>query len=189
MSVKYSEKNPEEEPIPRNCIHIYCGDGKGKTSAAIGLAVRAAGRGRKVLIVRFLKHDDSGEVRSLSRIPDICVKACEKSFGFFCQMTQEQKEEAREYYGSLFRRVWTEAVEKKFDMLVLDEIVAACRHGLVCEDTVRKCLQNRPGNLEVILTGRNPSAKMLELADYVSEIRKRKHPFDRGIPAREGIEF
>jgi len=175
--------------ISGGCVHIYCGDGKGKTSAAIGLAVRAAGRGKKVLIARFLKNDDSGEVEVLSRIPGICLTPCRKSFGFFFRMDEAQKREAGEYYGSLFRAVWKQAVEEGFDVLVLDEIMAACRYGLVSETDVAGCLKSRPHRLEVVMTGRDPSPGMVELADYVSEIRKEKHPFDKGIRAREGIEY
>lgn len=173
----------------KGCVHIYCGDGKGKTSAAIGLAVRAAGRKKTVLMARFLKHDDSGEVKGLSQIQGIIVMPCEKNFGFFYQMTQDQKKEAKEYYGSLFRGAWTRAVEEGFDVLILDEIVAACRYGLVSEQEVIQELGRRPRKLEVALTGRDPSRKLVELADYVSRIRKEKHPFDRGEGAREGIEF
>ncbi len=189
MEVNRWDMNNDTRNGLESCIHIYCGDGKGKTSAAIGLAVRAAGRGKKILFARFLKHDDSGEVEALRRIPGICLKPCRKSFGFFYQMTKEQKQEAREYYTSLFHDVWEEAAENGFDMLVLDEIMAACRYGLVPEDDVTDRLKRRPGTLEVVMTGREPSRRMTDLADYVSEIRKVKHPFDRGIGAREGIEY
>ena len=170
-------------------VHIYCGDGKGKTSAAVGLAVRAAGRGRKVLIARFLKSDDSGEVRSLAEIPGICVMPCLKTFGFFWSLSEEQKREAGEYCRGLFCGAWDRAVVEKFDMLVLDVIMAAMKHGLIREEEVRDCLSGRPAGLEVVLTGRDPSPEMVKLADYVSEIRKVKHPFDDGIRAREGIEY
>ena len=84
-----------------SCVHIYCGEGKGKTTAAVGLAVRAAGCGRKVLLTRFLKTDHSGEVAALGLIPGISVTPCEKSFGFFFRMTDEQKKEAAVYYTEL----------------------------------------------------------------------------------------
>lgn len=171
------------------CVHIYCGDGKGKTTAAIGLAVRAAGRGKKVLMARFLKTDDSGEVAALSLIPGIRVKPCLKSFGFFYQMTERQRLEAGEYYGKLFDDTWQEAGKGEFDMVVLDEIMAACRYGLVSKTKVERCLKERPPGLEVVLTGREPWPEVTELADYVSEICKRRHPFDRGMKAREGIEW
>ena len=173
----------------KSCVHIYCGDGKGKTSAAMGLAVRAAGRGERVLVVRFLKSDDSGEVKILGEIPGIRVKPCERCFGFFYQMTQEQKKEAGEYYDRMFHSGWEEAVRENFDMVIFDEIMAACKYGLVCEKEVLDHLKKRPRSLEVVLTGRDPSPEFVDLADYVSEIRKVKHPFDQGCGAREGIEF
>ena len=82
----------------KGCIHIYCGDGKGKTTAALGLAVRAAGRGMHVLMARFLKTDDSGEVAALPRITWIEILTCVKTFGFYYQMTEQHKKEAEEYY-------------------------------------------------------------------------------------------
>lgn len=171
------------------CVHLYCGDGKGKTTAAIGLAVRAAGRKKKVLIARFLKTDDSGEVILLKQIPEITVIPCEKSFGFFYQMTEQKKSEAREYYHELWEKVRSQAETLEYGMLVLDEIMAACRYGMVEEYAVIEFLKNRPPELEVVLTGRDPSAEFFKQADYVSEIQKKKHPYDSGQAAREGIEY
>lgn len=173
----------------KGCVHIYCGDGKGKTTAAIGLAVRAAGRGRKVVIARFLKTDDSGEVPVLRAIPGVILLPCEKSFGFYFQMTEEQKEEAKEYYESLFVKALAVVKEEKADLLIMDEIMAACRCRLVEEAKVLAFLKDREEGLEVVLTGRDPSEEMMAAADYVSEIRKVKHPYDWGIGAREGIEY
>lgn len=173
----------------KGCIHIYCGDGKGKTTAAVGLAVRAAGRKKKILISRFLKTDDSGEVAVLDRIPGITVAPCRKTFGFYFQMTDKQKAEAKEYYSQMFDAVWERAVADSFDMVVLDEIMAACNYGLVDEEKVQKALEEKPEKMEVVMTGRNPSEGFLRLADYVSEIQKKKHPFDEGVAAREGIEY
>lgn len=170
-------------------IHIYCGDGKGKTTAAVGLAVRAAGRRKKVLVSRFLKTDDSGEVAVLDRIPGITVVPCRKTFGFYFRMTEKQKVEAKEYYSQMFDKVWKWAAEDSFDVLILDEIMAACNYGLVDEEKVQKALAEKPEKLEVVMTGRNPSEGFLKLADYVSEIQKKKHPFDEGVAAREGIEY
>lgn len=178
-----------EEEGPKGCVHIYCGDGKGKTTAALGLAVRAAGRGMKVIIARFLKNEDSGEVAVLRQIPGICLKPCHKCFGFFCQMTEEQKKEAKKYYGQLFRDTWKEALEGKYDMVILDEIMAACRYGFLSEEELEMRLRERPFGLEVVMTGREPSAGLLRMADYVSEICKRKHPYDQGIGARAGVEY
>lgn len=170
-------------------VHIYCGDGKGKTSAAVGLAVRAAGRGLRVLIARFLKTEDSGEVPVLRGIPGICVVPCEKSFGFTFRMTAEQKEEASRYYRGQLADVCRQAASGQWDLLILDEILGAVGSGLVPEEQVLECLKERPEGLEVVLTGRNPSAALVELADYVSEIRAVKHPFEKGVGARKGIEY
>ena len=171
------------------CVHVYCGDGKGKTTAAVGLAVRAAGRQKQVVVARFMKTDDSGEVPVLRLIPEICVLPCEKTFGFFFQMTEERKQEAAAYYDSLLTLAFETAKEKAADLLILDEIMASCNYKLVSEDKLLTLLHDRPEQLEVVMTGRNPSQKILETADYVSEICKKKHPFDAGIPAREGIEY
>ncbi|MBS6518081.1 MAG: cob(I)yrinic acid a,c-diamide adenosyltransferase [Clostridium sp.] len=176
-----------------NCVHIYCGDGKGKTTAAVGLAVRMQGCGYPVVIARFLKTDDSGEVRTLEKLPGITVIPCRKSFGFTWQMTAEQKKEAACYYTELFEEAVSLAREacagKEQALLILDEIVAAAGNRFVEEERVVDFLKKRPYNLEIVLTGRNPSDRMIETADYVSEILCRKHPFEKGTGARRGIEF
>lgn len=173
----------------KSCIHIYCGDGKGKTTAAIGLSVRASGCGKKVLVTRFLKTDHSGEVKVLEAIPGVTVTPCERSFGFFTRMTEEQKKEAAVYYSQLLESTLEKAVKEEYDLLVMDEIMAVCNYGLVDEEVVRTFLENRPEGLEVVLTGRNPSKELTDLADYVSEIHKIKHPYDQGLNARKGIEY
>lgn len=173
----------------KSCIHIYCGDGKGKTTAAIGLAVRAAGCEKKVLIARFLKTDNSGEVKSLGYVPGIKVMPCEKNFGFFSKMSEDDKKKAKAYYSELLETALSEAAGGAFDLLILDEIMAVCNFGLVKEQKVLDFLTVRPEGLEVVLTGRDPSEKLFDMADYVSEIKKIKHPYDKGIMARRGIEY
>ena len=191
------------------CVHVYCGDGKGETSAALGLALRAAGRGWRVVVARFLKNDDSGELLPLCGIPGVEVLPCEKSFGFYRTMTDAEKAEAGEYYRELLERAWRRAEacgngddaegagagapgeepERVPVLLVLDEIAAACAYSLVDTARLTCLLDSRPEFLEVVLTGRNPDEGMLERADYISEIQKRRHPYDRGLGAREGIEY
>lgn len=170
-------------------IHIYCGDGKGKTSAAAGLAVRAAGTGMKVLFSRFLKNEISGELKILDRIPEIRVIHLEKSYGFYNTLTETQKKEVKEMYSELWYRIRKLLTEERYDLLVVDEFMAAYNYGLIPNEDAVCFLKSKPRNLEIVLTGRNPEPELVELADYVSEIRKVKHPFDRGIRARKGIEF
>ena len=170
-------------------IHIYCGDGKGKTSAAVGLAVRAAGRGEKVLFARFLKNEDSGELNVLDAIPEIDVIHLDKVYGFFYRLNEEEKEEARKTYGDLWKKILQRISDEAYGVLVMDEFMAAWQYGLIPQEEALTFLKEKPDSLEVVLTGRDPDDRLVELADYVSEIRKVKHPFDRGIRAREGIEY
>lgn len=178
-----------KDMLENGLIHIYCGDGKGKTSAAAGLAVRAAGCGRRVLFVRFLKNEDSGELRILDQIPEIHVIHLEKSYGFYRTLSDEEKREVRQMYEKL----WNDAVRlsgtEAYDVLVMDEFMAAYNYGLIDHSTALAFLREKPEHLEIVLTGRNPDERLVELADYVSEIRKVKHPYDRGILARRGIEY
>lgn len=185
-------KREEKRQNMKGLIHIYCGDGKGKSTAAAGLAVRAAGRGLKVLMVRFLKTDDSGEVPVLQGIPGVTLVPCDKTFGFTFRMTPEEKKEAAAYSRQKFLNACRQAGQEgknQVDLLILDEIMAAVNTGMVSQEDVLRFLEEKPEHLEVVLTGRNPSERMVELADYVSEIRAVKHPFTEGISAREGIEF
>ena len=168
-------------------IHIYCGDGKGKTTAATGLAVRAAGAGKKVVFTQFFKDGSSSEIKVLQGVENIRIMHCKTVRGFWRRMDDTQKARASEDYSKLLADVIAAAADA--DLLVLDEIVSACNHGTVAETAVTDFLRNKPEKLEVVLTGRNPSDALLELADYVTEMRKIKHPYDCGIAARKGIDF
>ena len=298
-------------------VHIYCGDGKGKTTAALGLALRAAGNGVPVVIARFLKNDGSGEVGILENVPGVYLFHCERQFGFTWTMSEEQKAEAGEYFTWLFERAWEmgcktarEDVEGagKADgcmagenwesdsvsdgssrrdsgvwgtgasvsgspvsgapvsgslvsgspvsgppasgspvsgsptsgspvsgspvsgspvsgspvsgspvsgspvsgspvsvppasvpltsppceiraLLVLDEIMAAVNSGFVANERLLAALDHRPDGLEVVLTGRGPSEELLSRADYVTEMRAVKHPYEKGVGARKGVEY
>ena len=168
-------------------IHIYCGDGKGKTTAAIGLAIRAAGAGQRVVFAQFFKDGSSSEISVLKVVENIQTVHCNTVRGFWKRMDDVQKVKASKDYTNFLAEIIKLA--KDADLLVLDEIISACNHGTVAEAAVLAFLRDKPKNLEVALTGRNPSETLLELADYVSEMKKVKHPYDCGIAAREGIEF
>ncbi len=171
-------------------IHIYCGDGKGKSTAAAGLAVRCAGSRRKVLFVQFLKDGTSSEIKVLERIPGVEVLVCRKAFGFTFRMTSRERKEAGADYRALWEKAVEKACENRVDLLVLDELMAAYHNGLVDQRRVLEFLCHKPEYMEVVLTGRDPGEELLGLADYVTEMRMLRHPYEaEGLAAREGIEY
>ena len=169
-------------------IHIYTGDGKGKTTAALGLILRASGRGLKVVLGQFLKGRETGELRTLSLLPGVTVFRGKPLTKFSFQMNEQEKADVLQSHNAFIQELALHCQKEDIDMLVLDEVIGACRTRLLDESLLIEFLKHKPEHLEVVMTGRNPSPELLELADYVSEICKRKHPFDKGIPAREGIE-
>ena len=169
-------------------IHIYTGNGKGKTTAAMGLILRASGRGLKVILGQFLKGRETGELNTLELLPGVQVFRGKPLTKFTFQMTEEEKAEVLRSHNSFFLSLAKRCAKEEPDLLVLDEVIGACWTGVLDEQLLLDFLKHKPQHLEVVLTGRNPSSALLELADYVSEICKRKHPFDKGIMAREGIE-
>ena len=170
-------------------IHVYEGDGKGKTTAAVGLAVRCAGSGRKVLFSQFLKSDTSNELKVLRKIENIEVYTKKNNFGFIFNMTDDEKLEAREFFTNHLKDIIHLVNEGKFDLLVMDEVIDAYNLDMVSHDILTEFLKNRPQNLEVVMTGRNPKDEITELADYLTHFQKVKHPFDKGLRARVGIEM
>ncbi|HBA62413.1 MAG TPA: cob(I)yrinic acid a,c-diamide adenosyltransferase [Lachnospiraceae bacterium] len=166
-------------------IHIYCGDGKGKTTSAVGLCVRACGRERKCLWTSFLKDYDSGEF--MGEKPFTLYEG-EPVRQFVFTMTEEQKQATAKEHTDRLCAVFHKASEEKYDLLVLDEVIASCNLNLIPVELLVKLLQEKPAQLEVVMTGRDPRPELVELADYVSEIHPVKHPYDKGIASREGIE-
>ena len=170
-------------------IHIYCGDGKGKTTASMGLAVRAAGRDKKVLLTQFLKDNESGVLNSLEKLEDnIILFKGDPVKKFFKFMSPEEQAITKKEHEERFKKVTEKAIDENFDLLIMDEIIASINLGLISLDEVVEFLKNKPKTLEVVLTGRGPDEKLVKLADYVSEIKAIKHPYERGISSRIGIE-
>ena len=164
-------------------LHLYWGDGKGKTTAAMGLALRALGHGRRVVVVQFLKDGTSGEIALLRRC-GAEVHACPNA-KFSWLMTDAEKADARRANTAILREV----LAQPFDLLVLDEACAAHKNALVDEQLLRTAAARAQADAEVVMTGREPAAWMKDAADYSTEMRAVKHPFRQGVGAREGVEY
>ena len=170
-------------------IHIYTGDGKGKTTAALGLSLRAAGHGLRVVIVQFLKGRDTGEIHALEQLPNVTVLRLKESLGFFSSVSEDIKLTMIQMHDELLSEAKRLAEEGLCDVLVLDEICAAYRYGALDKAIADEIVLNKPPELELVLTGRDAPEHWMEAADYVSEVVMRRHPYKRGIAARKGIEF
>lgn len=170
-------------------VHIYYGDGKGKTTASIGLAARAAGSRMKVLFVQFKKTEFSGERHTLSHTENISLSFAPIDINSTYEMDNEKKAQASVVFRKLFNDSIRTVLTQKYDMIVLDEIFSAINAKMISEGELYEFVSNAPKNLEVVLSGNTPSQKLLDLADYVTEMKKVKHPYDQGIQPRFGIEF
>jgi len=168
----------------KGCVQVYTGDGKGKTTAAIGLAVRALGAGLQVYFAQFLKGGDYSEKRFLETLENLVFRQYGRS-GF---VSRNPSDEDR----AMARRGLQEAKEAlrggAYDLVVLDEANVACSLGLITKDDVLSLLLERHETTELVLTGRNASPELLGAADLVTEMKNVKHYFNSGIPARPGIE-
>ena len=173
----------------RGLLMVYTGNGKGKTSAAMGTAFRAIGQGFKVLMIQFIKGSwHYGELDSAGMLGDAFeIRVMGRGF-VKVGAEQPDPEDVR-----LVQEAWNAAVEamqsKKYDMLILDEINYAIHYGMLGIDQVLEGLAARPGQLHVVCTGRNAHPKLVEAADLVSEIKEIKHPFHKGVLAQRGIEY
>lgn len=166
-------------------LHIYCGDGKGKTTASLGLALRAAGAGMRVHIVQFMKGGETSELDALRLIPRISVSRCDREYPFTCDMSDVDREELTACHNGLL----DEAFSCGADMVVLDEFCCAYSCGLLDTSTAETMILKASDGCDVVLTGRAPAEIFVAAADYVSDIACVKHPYENGVAARKGIEF
>lgn len=170
-------------------IHIYTGDGKGKTTSAIGLAARALGEGLKVCYVSFHKRPELFGYTEMDSLRTLGAKVINLAKGhphLDSSIKRETMEtEVKEGLIMLKELIRTE----KFDLLLLDEILISVRDGYIGEDLLIDFVQTKPEELELVMTGRGATPALIELADYVSNVQKVKHPFDRAVPSRKGIEY
>ncbi len=171
----------------KGLIHIYYGDGKGKTTAAVGLAARCAGAGGRVMFFQFLKGNSSSERNVLRTLKNINLIDGIDGMKFVWKMTAKEKDDAAKRYKKIFKDIVDGA--GKYDMIVLDEVIPALNYDFISERELAEFLKTKPERTEIVLTGRELPDALAALADYVTEMKKIKHPFDNGVRARLGIEY
>ncbi len=165
---------------------VYTGDGKGKTTAALGLALRAAGWGKRVLVIQFMKKQITGELKTIKQLDKIKIE----QFGTknFVDPENLQPEDKK-----LAKKAWEKTLKeialKTWEMVILDEINVAVKFGLIPKEEVLKLLRQRPKNLDLVLTGRWAPQEFIDAADLVTEFKEIKHPFKKGMKAQKGIDF
>ena len=175
--------------MKQGMIHLYTGDGKGKTTAALGLLLRACGRGMRVVLAQFLKGRDTGELHIVEKFPEVTILRYTRDFGFYYTANETDKAEMKRQNNMNLTEAYRLAANGLCDMLILDEICASYNNGAVDAGLTDKLILNKPAGLELVLTGRNAPPRFMEAADYITEFANLKHPYDSGVPAREGIEF
>jgi cob(I)alamin adenosyltransferase len=171
--------------MEKGYIHIYTGDGKGKTTAALGLAIRAAGHGYKTYIGQFMKGSHYGELASFQKIKEIDIE----QFGSDKCITREQVDEKHKNLAKKgLERIKEILAANEHQVVILDEICVTIWFGLVAEQDIMEVLDSKPSEVEVILTGRNASLSLIKRADLVTEMKEISHYYSNGIEARDGIE-
>ena len=166
-------------------IHVYTGNGKGKTTAALGLAIRAVGAGLKVYIAQFLKHGDYSEIKGLDRFSDT-ITVEQFGCGRFIKGRPSKEDVAAARQG--LKKVKTILAAGKYSVVILDEANVAVSLNLFSENELLEILDHRPDNVEIIITGRGAASGIIEAADLVTEMKEIKHYFKKGVKARIGIE-
>ncbi|MFC2097245.1 cob(I)yrinic acid a,c-diamide adenosyltransferase [Bacteroidota bacterium] len=170
-------------------VHIYTGNGKGKTTSSVGLAVRALSHGLNVCYSYFNKNPEkygNTEIESLKKLGAKVIACTNGHPSFDKSITKEDhKIQTQKGIETLDKLIHTE----QFDLLIMDEILISVRDGFITENCLIEFVKNKPNSLELVLTGRGATNKLIELADYVSEIKEIKHPMNKGVTSRKGIEF
>lgn len=176
--------------LEKGFVQIYTGNGKGKTTAALGLALRAAGDNFMVYMVQFLKTFKTGELESAKKLEDnFKIFRFEKKRGFFWTLKDEEKEELKAEVQKAYEFCLETLENNGCDILIMDEVMGALSNKLLTVEQVIKLINKKPDNMELVLTGRNVPEEIAEKADLITEMKDIKHYMDKGIAAREGIEY
>jgi len=168
-------------------IHYYYGDGKGKTTAALGLAMRYSGQGGKTVIVQFLKNSPCGELDALKKLDNVTVLRGQSGSCFTFSMTEQQLAETKRIHENNLKTALE--IIKEGSLLILDEATDAVKTNTLDEQLLRDVILKKNDKTEIVVTGHAPLDWLIDAADYVTEMKKQKHPFDNGITARKGVEF
>ncbi|MEA5000178.1 MAG: cob(I)yrinic acid a,c-diamide adenosyltransferase [Candidatus Limiplasma sp.] len=173
----------------RGMIHVYYGDGKGKSTAAIGLAVRALGQGMRVCLLQFWKGTPTGECLLLEGIQGLRILRGQNNGKSFAAMSEAERSAMLACHQTMLAQALAWVRQGELDMLVLDEVLDAILLSMVDEQALQALLQDKPTSLELVITGHQPVPWVMAYADYITHMVKERHPFDRGQIARRGIEF
>ncbi|MDD4080593.1 MAG: cob(I)yrinic acid a,c-diamide adenosyltransferase [Eubacteriales bacterium] len=175
--------------MDNNRLHLYTGNGKGKTTAAMGLALRMLGHGEKALIAQFMKDGTSGELKALSALPNVKIFEGARMQGFIWRMGEAQLEKARQENTEAITRLVDEIKAFEPRLTVLDELAVALAVRLISQEDAWLLIDTALEYGDTVVTGRYAGEKLMQKADYISRIEAEKHPFEEGQPARRGIEF
>ena len=170
-------------------IHIICGNGRGKTTSAVGLLLRAAGAGMNTAIFQFLKNGTSSEIKMLENIDSVTVRYCPECRTFTSKMTEDEKSAVIARHNTMLSDVKALINSRAVRLIVLDELFAAYNINFLDRALAEEIVSTCPADVELVLTGRDPAPFFCGLADYHSEILAVRHPYDKGVAARKGIEF
>ncbi|MDQ0150454.1 cob(I)alamin adenosyltransferase [Eubacterium multiforme] len=171
-------------------VQIYTGNGKGKTTAAIGQGMRAYGNGLNVIMVQFLKSGETGELKTVDELgSNFQIFRFEKRRGFVWNLSEEEKEEVKKEVKVAYNFILSILEDEKCDVLIIDEVMGVLKNKFLTVEEVLEIINKKPKNVELIMTGRNVPEEILERANLVTEMREVKHYFKEGVKARKGIEF
>lgn len=171
-------------------LHLYTGDGKGKTTAAVGLCIRALGRDFSVCFTQFMKGNDTGELHILSSLPNVTILRSEKNFGFYRAMSEADKDELTKIHNRILEDIIKLVKAEECRMVVMDELTYPVKWGLVDVEKLKYLLKlGKKEGTELVITGRDAEDFLIDAADYITEMKSLRHPYEKGIPARNGIEL
>ncbi|MBO4456752.1 MAG: cob(I)yrinic acid a,c-diamide adenosyltransferase [Butyrivibrio sp.] len=188
-SGKSKASSKSSKTAGKGLIHLYTGEGKGKTTAAVGLAVRAAGAGKKVVFAQFMKGRKTSELNSLELIPGITIVRSDKELGWFKRDDEAGAEMFREVHDHILEKIDELIQAGECDVLIMDEVTYPYNYGIIDKDKLEEVIDKKPRDMEIVMTGRNADELLSEKADYITYMEKIRHPYDKGIAARLGIEY